>query len=539
MLDLLSLPPEIIEKISERLDGSHKKILRGVCKQLNTIAEHQLFSNVVLKYSNYQPDLICEQLEALASRSTAIRFHARSLEIRGFSPDSHLGARSRSRSVERNRGSRSRSRGPLAEARGVNKGLVTHLGQAISSLTKVKEVWWHLGMNDPEWAQIVVMDSLASLPALEDLRISLGGAPASSLKLELLTNLRKITISGYCPNYKQDVVSGLHTLIANSPRLTYLDVGYNTRANVLDVSSLHDLFNGVPRDIPLDLRHLVLRNWCVRLDEITLPHIRLLESLSLHLNIEPQQIASHQAAEEPETSHTLSRTAQYCSTTSEIWTTLREERIKLKEISTDEITPAFLEYVASYSGLEKLTLTFTTAREDDVYTSEKLALKFYNEVLPMHAQSLTTLDICPIYEGKWCFGSHNAASLHLCTKLQNLRIHINSEEIDRPKKDVVWTLLEIASDLPRLSHLSIASADAEGNRSGRNGNYNGNPSIGHIYRVNTEISQSVTTFGPLDNVGVPKVITTPAREYVERTDKQAGDGLWYRSSMSQGSHLQL
>ena len=353
----------------------------------------------------------------------------------------------------------------------MNKGLVTHLGQAISSLTKVEEVWyvryisifsnatlisyiasrWHLGMNDPEWAQIVVMDSLASLPALEDLRISLGGAPASSLKLELLTNLRKITVSGYCPNYKQDVVSGLHTLIANSPRLAYLDVGYNTRANVIDVSSLHDLLTGVPGDSPLDLRHLVLRNWCVRLDEITLPHIRLLESLSLHLNIEPQQIAAHHDAEDPETSHTLSRTAQYCSTTSEIWTTLREERIQLKEISTDEITPAFLEYIASYSGLEKLTLSFTTAREDDVYTSEKLALKFYNEVLPMHAQSLTTLDICPMYEGKWCFGSHNATSLHLCTKLENLRIHINSEEIDRPKKDVVVRSILLPSSFLRFS----------------------------------------------------------------------------------------
>ena len=330
-------------------------------------------------------------------------------------------------------------------------------------------------MNDPEWAQIVVMDSLASLPALEDLRISFGGAPASSLKLELLTNLRKITVSGYCPNYKQDVVSGLHTLIANSPRLAYLDVGYNTRANVVDVSSLHDLLTGVPGDRPLDLRHLVLRNWCVRLDDITLPHIRLLESLSLHLNIEPQQITAYHDAEEPETSHTLSRTAQYCSTTSEIWTTLREERIQLKEISTDEITPAFLEYIASYSGLKELTLAFTTEQEDDVYTSEKLALKFYNEVLPMHAQSLTTLDICPMYEGKWCFGSHNAASLYLCTKLENLRIHINSEEIDRPKKDVVVRLiLPPSSFLPFSSSFPVHSFSGHSLRS---------PPIFHVSRT--------------------------------------------------------
>ena len=160
MLELLSLPPEILEKITEyvssainqlkcltfilyaQLGGAHKKVVRRVCRQLNDIVEHQLFTNIVLKYSNYQPDLICEQLEALASRTTTARLHARSLEIRGFSPDSHLGARSRSRSVERNRNSRSRSRGPLAEAHSTNKGLLAHLGQAICSLRKIREVWY-------------------------------------------------------------------------------------------------------------------------------------------------------------------------------------------------------------------------------------------------------------------------------------------------------------------------------------------------------------------------------------------------------------
>lgn len=165
MLELLSLPPEIIEKITEyvrpsfffqtlhlsnlftQLGGNHKKTVRLACKFLNEIVEHQLFSNIVLKYSNYQPDLICEQLEALAFRTTTARHHARSLEIRGFSPDSHLGARSRSRSAERNRSSRSRSRGPLADAHFVNRGLLAHLGQAICSLRKVREVWSVFSFN--------------------------------------------------------------------------------------------------------------------------------------------------------------------------------------------------------------------------------------------------------------------------------------------------------------------------------------------------------------------------------------------------------
>lgn len=164
MFDLLALPEEIIEKITElvrslmdqtsqlltrllplfllfQFNGPEKKTARLSCKPLNAIVEHQLFSNIVLKYSNYQPDLICEQLEALAFRTTTARFHARSLEIRGFSPDAHLGARSRSRSMERPRSSRSRSRGPLAEAHQANRGILAYLGQAICSLTKVRDVW--------------------------------------------------------------------------------------------------------------------------------------------------------------------------------------------------------------------------------------------------------------------------------------------------------------------------------------------------------------------------------------------------------------
>ncbi|KAF4610918.1 hypothetical protein D9613_006547 [Agrocybe pediades] len=534
MLELLSLPPEILEKITEYLGGAHKKVVRRVCRQLNEIVEHQLFSNIVLKYSNYQPDLICEQLEALASRTTTARLHARSLEIRGFSPDAHLGARSRSRSVERNRNSRSRSRGPLAETHSTNKGILAHLGQAICSLRKVREVWWHVGQNDPEWAQIVVMDSLTSLPFLEELKISLGGGSASAVKLEQLTGLRKITITGSAIDYRRDVVHGLRTLISNSPSLTHLDVGCNYRSDDSQISTLHDLLGAVPSETPLKLSHLTLRGWCVRLDEETLPHLRSLESLSLSSNIDWQAL-SHLDLDEASRDALLERTGNWCSSSAEIWDTLREERIRLKEICTDEVNDALLEYLASYSRLERLTLSSATA--DTASKSDALAIKFYREVLPSHAESLVSLDVSPVYEGKWCFGKHNASSLLQCVRLANLKIHINSEEIDRDRKqDAVWNLLEVAEDLPNLSQLSIHSADSESNRGGRSG---GNPSIGHIYRVNKEISQSVTTFGPMEPVGISKIITTPAREYVARSDDEAGAGLWYRSSMSQGSHLDL
>jgi hypothetical protein len=57
--------------------------------------------------------------------------------------------------------------------------------------------------------------------------------------------------------------------------------------------------------------------------------------------------------------------------------------------------------------------------------------------------------------------------------------------------------------------------------------------------VNKEISNSVTKYGPLGVIGTPKVISTPARDYIAKLDREAGGGLWYRSSMSCGSRLDL
>ncbi|KAF8160012.1 hypothetical protein B0H34DRAFT_705799 [Crassisporium funariophilum] len=528
-MEFLSLPPEIIEKVSEQLGGSHKKILRLVCKDLNSIIERQLFSNIILKYSNYQPELISAQLEALANRTTQARRHARSLEIRGFSPDSHLGVRSRSRSTERNRTSRSRSRGPLSDAHVVNKGILAHLGQAISSLNKVQNVWWQFAMNDPEWAKIVVMDSLASLPSLEQLRISLGGGSASSLRLEQLTNLRKISITGLCPDYRVDVIPGLRTLISNSPQLTHLDVDSGSYRADSETSTLHDLLDAVPVNSPLSLTHLSLRSWCVRLDSRTLPHLRTLESLTLYNTLDTRN-QLFGSLDDLATDELIERTKDYCSTNDEVWDTLRREEIYLAEIATDEVCEALLDYLASYSGLKKFSLSGT--KTQDSFSSDPLAMRFYDEVLPNHASTITVLDVPAEYEGKWCFGKHNASILQRCTKLANLRVSIHSQDMDREKeKDAVWSLLEIVDDLPYLSHLSISPADSEFNRGGS--------SFNHMHEVNKEISKSVTTFGPLETVKTPKLITTPHRDYVVRADEDAGGGLWYRSSMSQGSHLEL
>lgn len=285
------------------------------------------------------------------------------------------------------------------------------------------------------------MDSLVSLPYLEVLRLSLGGAPASLLRLEQLTNLRRIIISGHSADELTDIVSGLRTLVSNSPHLTHLDVSLKGRADGSDVSTLHDLLDEVPPDAPLALTHLTLQNWGIRLDERVLPSLRSLNTLSLHNNVDIGRILVMDV-DDIVLEDLVARTAACCSSNDEIWDALREDRIWLKEISTDAVTDALLEYLAAYSGLQSLTLR--SALFNDGLVSDSLAIKFFKNILPMHAASLISLEITPEYEGKWCFGRHNCASILNCTQLQTLKVHINSKEINRPKKQDV-----VVSDLSR------------------------------------------------------------------------------------------
>ena len=290
-------------------------------------------------------------------------------------------------------------------------------------------------MNDPDWSQIVVMDALVSLPFVEVLRISLGGAPTTSLRLEQLANMRRITISGYCADARTELVSGLRTLISNSPRLTHLDVSVKGRADGTDVATLHDLLSDVPAGAPLALTHLTLQNWGVRLDARVLPSLRSLQILSLHNAIDGRGVVGPDG-DDAEIAELLARTAACCSSADEIWDALRAVRIWLTDIATDAVSGAFLDYLAAYRGVQRLTLS--SALVNDGLVSDALAMRFYTEVLPLHAASLVALEVTPEYEGKWCFGRHNSASLLRCANLQTLKIHINSGEINRTKnQDVV------------------------------------------------------------------------------------------------------
>ncbi|KAF9038071.1 hypothetical protein BJ165DRAFT_1408002 [Panaeolus papilionaceus] len=442
-----------------------------------------------------------------------------------------LGVRSRSRSMERNasRGSRSRSRGPLAEEHIVNRGLLAHLGLAICSLTKVESVWWQFGMNDPEWAKSVVMDALASLPHLSSLKISLGGGSAASLRLEQLTNLRHIVITGCCPFYRELIIPGLRTLIHNSPNLQTLDVDSGTYRVDTETCTLHDL-----------------------LYEYTLPHLRFLKSLSLYETLHPHKDVSNDLSDDARIS-LVERITPYSSTPTEIFEALRESSIRISSLSTDAVCPSLLTYLSSYSGLKKLVLTGADGPSGTKEESERLAETFYVEALPLHRNTLEVLVIEPRFEGGWCFNSRNKETIGELKNLKSLKLAVRGAEVgipatsppheargrDRGKpKDAVRNLLDTTTTLPSLTHLTISSTESdcptfgpldEGIEEANENEEGGEESGKTSEHTPTRASRSAVQH---------RVITTPARDYVPKYDKERG-GVWFRSSMMQGSHLEL
>lgn len=279
------------------------------------------------------------------------------------------------------------------------------------------------------------MDSLATLPYLEELRITLGGGSVSALKLEQLTNLRKINISGFSTDYRTIIIPGLRTLISNSPQLTHLDIDNHSQRAEYDTSTLHDLLGAVAPNSPLNLTNLNLRGLCIKLDAGTIPHLRSLQSISLCNIIDTRQEDLAHLDDLPFREELVERTGAFSSSPQEIWDMFREEHICLTEIITDQVNEGLLQYLASYDGLKSLVLSARTT--GNAYASNKLAVEFYNEVLPRHAPTLVCLDILPDHEGKWCFGKHNSVSVLQCGRLATLRMSVNSLEIEREKEDIV------------------------------------------------------------------------------------------------------
>ncbi|KAJ7690956.1 hypothetical protein B0H17DRAFT_1201314 [Mycena rosella] len=157
---------------------------------------------------------------------------------------------------------------------------------------------------------------------------------------------------------------------------------------------------------------------------------------------------------------------------SDVWTMLREgpgRGIHLKGIRTQYITPEFLAYLESYSGIEILEVLCPDLdakyanSEEEPEPDPALVDRFFHSVLRHHAASLVELHFRSAYEGRCCFGPQIVDSLSALHQLTYLMISINTADI-APPMDAMNLLLRTAVDLPGIRYLRIYTARFPGGR---------------------------------------------------------------------------
>ncbi|KAJ3880903.1 hypothetical protein F5051DRAFT_141986 [Lentinula edodes] len=130
-----------------------------------------------------------------------------------------------------------------------------------------------------------------------------------------------------------------------------------------------------------------------------------------------------------------------------LWDILSSRRIHLRDFAIHHITRAnhdmdkMLNYFQSYSGLESFSLKGPVWYDPSSYDS--YAIQFYENVLPMHVETLTKLELKPEFESKWCFGVDNINIVRRCKRLRSLWVKVDHRGLEPdvvPERSLVGTL---------------------------------------------------------------------------------------------------
>ena len=266
--------------------------------------------------------------------------------------------------------------------------------------------------------QDAIIDAVTNLPLLKTLQLSMTYHSSSSLRLNRLSGLKGIAIS--VVSYTRDqplVLDTLANAIGQSPGLTHLEL-HPGSFGISEIPSLHELVAKVPHSTPLQLTHLLLERVLLRLDALTVPHLRSLTFLDLSY-FSPLQ---HDWLE-PSTEF-RNRYARHHSTLTDIFVTLARERIHLRGLIVHEqCNTAIVKYIGSYSGmLEHLEISHFSP--DNFAESHALAELFYTFALPKHASTMQRLRILHDCNHEWNRHSESMFAISQCKKLLSLEVKL-------------------------------------------------------------------------------------------------------------------
>jgi hypothetical protein len=265
---------------------------------------------------------------------------------------------------------------------------------------------WDIVSGDEEWAICAVMESFPFLPFLTDFRLHIVTELNFVLPLHLLSGLRRITINGGCIGFHKKVVLPLAQAISRSPELSYLEVDWNTTWNKKETPSLNGLLSYNASGSGLPLRQLSLKSWDTCLDNVPLSHFKSLKSFTLRNYRGYDKITDSRC----------------------LWKAFLIGGIILEELNVDEVSSEVMDFIASFSGLQRLTLLRLGSETREA--SDNMADFFFRHVLPMHRSTLHSLTLEVAYEGKWCFSEANATVILDCQTLNGLSVALWWEDYE-------------------------------------------------------------------------------------------------------------
>ncbi|KAF8152366.1 hypothetical protein B0H34DRAFT_114298 [Crassisporium funariophilum] len=517
---LLALAPELMSIIIEELDMKDIKGLRLTCKQLSGLLAARVFRlfSINLDKNKIQEDI--SKLRTLATEACAVSSETVELNIASLSPgrDPQYGFAAGEQWIGVTEPKDS------LEVTVAEEDMKVYLYDALSSLKSVRTVRWDPCVKDKAWIFNTVLDALRTLPNLRSLHININHCNAE-LRLDKLIGLQEISLRGTKTQYYGQIMEHFSRMIANSPQLTSIVIAsYYKHPSLLSTTkSLHHLFQYYPQDAkPLRLRSLSLETYCIPFDQITMPHLKYLTSLTLKNIFDTSGGSSLHLAQGTQNSESNpNEEERFGSTQNEIWSMLAQAAIQLEEICVDQVVSNFLKYLESYSGLRKLKLRIGRLGRH----SDQIASHFYESALNNHLTSLEKLDIVPRYEGLWCFGAHNQTLISKCTKIKELHMCVISPQImseadtqEPSTTDVIKLFIDtVAICIPRIENFTISASRQQETRKG------GNIRLAANYMVSakSKILESVRRYrAPPSCRQLPNLIIASFNTFVGQLDEQ-------------------
>jgi len=272
------------------------------------------------------------------------------------------------------------------------------------------------------------MEFLASRPSLHVFEVELSHLKVA-VSLDRMRDLQEISLTDnfrYRPAepIRVQTYNNLTKLLESRPadQVTQLSVRR---------TSLHEIFQFFTPEVePLRLKHLRMQRSFIKLDPLTIPHLRhltclhlldmMIPSSSWKVNLNATRSASS-IAEEAEEDRIRSKMLN------DFWLALQRAGVYLKEIKVDSINDGLLGYLTGYTGLTKLGIESYFLPSPEY--SDPSARLFFAESLASHVETLEELNVEARYEDLWCFGEHNVSAFSRCMGLKTLGVCVSRTDL--------------------------------------------------------------------------------------------------------------